>query len=418
MQSLRRAKEISPAVCLHRIEAQIRDSLFYSSSPAILPHIMSNSSMKQSTQCVHAGGYDDATGGLTTPIFTATAYRYPNTQDEVYYPRYFNLPSQRAVAMKICALENGEDALVLSSGMAAITSTLLALLKSGDHAVFQNDLYGGTHHFVAHGLPRLGIQVSVAADAAGIAKKIRKNTRLIFIETPSNPLLKVVDIAAIAKLGAQHRITTIVDNTFASPINQNPLTMGMDIVIHSGTKYLNGHSDVNCGAVVSSKALIQQVTQSAASLGGTLDVNACYLLERGLKTLALRVKRQNENAMEIARFLKRQRKVIRVNYPGLTDHPTHEIALRQMRGFGGMLSFEIKGSSREVATVLKRLKYITPAISLGGVESLICLPCQTSHAKLSREDRRRLGISDTLMRLSLGIEDVEDLREDLEQAIG
>jgi cystathionine beta-lyase len=380
---------------------------------------MTNQATSKSTQCVHAGGYfDPRTGGVTTPIFTATSYAFPNPQNEVYYPRYFNLPTQRAVATKICALENGEDALVLSSGMAAITSTLLALLKSGDHAVFQNDLYGGTLHFVTHELPRLGIEISLANDAIEIGKLIRKNTRTIFIETPSNPLLKVVDIAAVAKLGKQHGIPTIIDNTFASPINQNPLQLGMDIVIHSGTKYLNGHSDVNCGAVVSSKTLIAEVTSSAAGLGGTLDVHACYLLERGLKTLALRVNKQSESAVEIARFLKKHRKVSRVNYPGLPDHPTYAIARRQMRAFGGMLSFELKGNASAAKRAVKRFKLVTPAVSLGGVESLLCLPCQTSHAKVSRAERMRLGISDTLMRLSVGIEDTQDLIEDLAQAIG
>ena len=378
-------------------------------------------SARKSTQCVHAGGYlDEKTGGLTTPIFTASAYAYPNASNEVYYPRYFNLPSQRAAAQKIAALENGEDAIVLSSGMAAITSTLLALLKPGDHAVFQDELYGGTHHFVTVELPQFGIEISRARNAAEMAGLVRKNTTLIYAETPSNPLLKLVDLAAVAKLAKPHGIVSITDNTFATPINQNPLDLGIDVVIHSGTKYLNGHSDVNCGAVVASKSLIKKVTERAASLGGTLDVRACYLLERGLKTLALRVKQQNENALTIARALQKHKQVAKVFYPGLPEHPDHAIAVGQMRGFGGMLSFELQsgGGGRDIEAVLKRFKLITPAVSLGGVESLLCLPCQTSHAKVTPDERKRLGISDRLLRLSVGIEDADDLIADIEQAIG
>jgi cystathionine beta-lyase/cystathionine gamma-synthase len=375
--------------------------------------------VKQSTQCVHAGGYvDEKSRGLTSPISTAAAYAYPNESNEVLYPRYFNLPSQRAVALKIAALEGGEDALVLSSGMAAITSALLALLKPGDHAVFQDELYGGTHHFVANELPQFGVEVSRAGNAAEIERALRKNTKLVFIETPSNPLLKIVDIAAVAKAARKQGAVSVIDNTFATPINQNPIGLGIDVVIHSGTKYLNGHSDVNCGAVIASKVLVAQVTQRAISLGGTLDVHACYLLERGLKTLALRVKQQSENALAIARALQKHKQVLKVFYPGLSEHPDHAIAAKQMRGFGGMLSFELNSGGRDLAAVLKRFKLITPAVSLGGVESLLCMPCQTSHAKLTPGERAALGISDRLMRLSVGIEDADDLLSDIEQAIG
>ncbi len=380
---------------------------------------MSSEKRKPATQCVHAGTYfDQHTRGVTSPIFTATSYGFPNPDNASLYPRYYNIPNQRVVAEKVSALEEGEDALVLGSGMAAVSSTLMALLKPGDHALFQSDIYGGTHHFVVDELPRYGIEVSFVdtPTADGFADQLRSNTRLLYIESPSNPLLRVVDIAELASLGKQRGLCTVIDNTFATPINQRPLAGGIDVVLHSGTKYLNGHSDVNCGAVVGSCEMIDQVRGVAINHGATLDVRACYLLERGLRTLALRVRQQNENALRLARFLQEHPRVATVNYPGLPDHPGHEIAARQMDGFGGMLSFEL-AEELPVATVLERFSLVTPALSLGGVETLICVPSQTSHSKMSPADRQRAGISDRLLRLSAGIEDAEDLIEDFAQAL-
>jgi cystathionine beta-lyase len=302
--------------------------------------------------------------------------------------------------------------------MAAISTVMLALLGAGDHVVLQKDIYGGTHHFATAEFERFGIDYSFAPnDAAGIENAVRTNTRIIYIETPSNPLLLITDIEAVARIGRSRNILTVIDNTFATPINQNPLDMGVDIVVHSGTKYIGGHSDICCGAVVASRPLIAKIKAVAANLGGNLNAGTCYLIERSLKTLAIRVERQNRNALEIARRLEANPNIDRVYYPGLKSHPGFDVAARQMRAFGGMLSFELQDGKIEPSRFLKKLALIRPAISLGGVESIICAPVATSHAKLSAEQRAGLGITDRLLRLSVGIEDVQDLIADLEQAL-
>jgi len=372
---------------------------------------------RQATLCIHAGTYaDECTGGVNSPIFTSTAYAYPNPANENVYPRYFNVPNQAVIARKLAALEQGEEGLVFGSGMAAISTLLLAHLKAGDHAIFQADLYGGTYHFVANELPRFGIEVSFAHTLAEFSALVRPKTRLIYVESPSNPLLRCVDLAAIAGVGKTHGLLTIIDNTFASPINQTPLTFGICAVLHSGTKYLNGHSDVNAGVVVSTREVIQKVAKCAVDHGGMLDAHGCYQLERGLKTLALRIRQHNENAGRLAAFLQKHPAVTKVLYPGLPDHPDHAIAARQMRGFGGMLSFELRDAAR-VNQVIDRFRVVTPALSLGGVESLVCVPSRTSHRTLSPEERHRIGITDGLIRVSVGIEDIDDLLEDFERAL-
>lgn len=366
---------------------------------------------------MHAGAYrDKATGAITTPIFTASSYAYPNPTDQNTYQRYFNVPNQRVVAEKLAALEGGEDALVFGSGMAAITTVLFALLKPGDHAVFQEDLYGGSYHFVAAELTRFGIEISFARGLGDFAALIRPNTKLIYVESPSNPLLRVVDLAVVAALANARGLLTVIDNTFATPINQNPLGLGISVVVHSATKYLNGHSDLNAGAVVASREIITRVRPCAVNHGGMLDAHACYMLERGLKTLALRVERQNANASRLARWLQQHPAVVRVNYPGLTEHPDHAVAARQMRGFGGMLSFELRDAA-QVNAVLGRLKLATAALSLGGVETLVTIPAKTSHVKMTAEERARVGIGDALLRVSVGIEDSDDIIGDFEQAL-
>lgn len=370
-----------------------------------------------STLCVHAGAYlDERTGGVNSPIFTSSAYAYPNPNGENIYPRYFNTPNQQVVARKLAALEKAEEGLVFASGMAAISTLLFSQLKPGDHAIFQNDLYGGTHQSVAVELARFGIELSFARTLEDFAAAIRSNTKTIYVESPSNPLLRCLDLAAVAELGRDSKVLTMVDNTFATPINQNPIELGMDIVVHSATKYLNGHSDLNAGVVVSSAKVIRQVARSAVNLGGMLDSHACYQLERGMKTLALRVKQHNENALRIARFLQSHPAVARVNYPGLPEHPDHEAAARQMRGFGGMLSFELH-EPRHVQELFARLRVAKPALSLGGVETLVCVPSLTSHVGLTPEERRQAGISDGLIRASIGIEDADDLVEDFRAAM-
>ncbi len=378
----------------------------------------SNHSLRPATLCIHAGTHlDPATGGACSPIFTSTAFAYPNPANENVYPRYFNVPNQRVIHRKLAALEQGEAALVFGSGMAAISTLLLTHLKPGDHAVFQADLYGGTHQLVTTELPRLGIATSFCRSADECAAALRSNTRLTYVESPSNPLLRCIDLAAIAALGRERGVLTIIDNTFATPINQNPIALGIDAVVHSATKYLNGHSDVNAGVVVSSASQIRALTETARLYGGMLEAQACYQLERGLKTLALRVRQHNENAGRLARYLQAHPAVARVNYPGLVDHPDHAIAARQMRGFGGMLSFELREPGR-VDALLSRLRVVLPALSLGGVESLVCLPSRTSHRKLSPVEREQVGISDGLVRVSVGVEDIEDLVEDFGQALG
>lgn len=372
---------------------------------------------RPATLCIHAGSYlDAATGGACSPVFTSTAFAFPNAANENFYPRYFNTPNQQVIARKLAALEHGEAAVVFGSGMAAIATLLLAHLKTGDHAVFQNDLYGGTLHFITRELSRLGVQVSWGGSAEDFATAIRPETRLIYVESPSNPLLRCMDLAAVAALGKSRGVLTFIDNTFATPINQNPLDHGFDAVVHSATKYLNGHSDVNAGVVVGSADLIRAVTASAVDFGGMLDAHACYQLERGLKTLALRVQRHNENAQAVAQFLQKHPAVAGVNYPGLPGHSSHKIAVRQMRGFGGMLSFELHEPAR-VNDLLARLEVVMPALSLGGVESLVCVPSRTSHRTLSPAERARAGISDGLVRVSIGIEDVDDLIADFDQAL-
>lgn len=369
-----------------------------------------------STQSVHAGTYHDReTGGACSPVFTSTAFAFPNAAEENFYPRYFNTPNQQVICRKIAALEHAESALVFGSGMAAISTLLLTHLQPGDHAVFQRDLYGGTVQFITQELQRLDVKVSWGSTPETFAAALRPETRILYVESPSNPLMRCVDLRAVAHLGREHGLLTVVDNTFATPVNQNPLTFGIDVVIHSATKYLNGHSDVNAGFVVGAEAMIRRVAGTAVNLGGMLDAQACVQLERGMKTLALRVERHNENATRVARYLAEHPLIERVNYPGLDSHPDHEIATGQMRGFGGMLSFELH-DSRLIDEILSHLRLIMPALSLGGVESLICVPSRTTHRTLTPPERARAGIGEGLVRLSVGIEDAEDLIGDLDQA--
>ena len=374
--------------------------------------------MKKDTRCVHSGtSVDPVTRGLNTPIYTSSSFEYLDVPENVY-PRYFNIPNQKTIIDKLCALENAEDGLVFSSGMAAITTVLFSLVNSGDHLVMQKDIYGGTHHFATAEFDRFGIEYSfVTGTIEEIEKAVRHNTRVIYVETPSNPLLFITDIEAVVRLAKSKNILTVIDNTFATPINQNPLDFGLDIVTHSGTKYIGGHSDICCGAALASKELIARVKTSAANFGGSLNAMTCYLIERSLKTLAIRVDKQNTNALQIARHLQANPMIQKVYYPGLEDHPGHDIARKQMKNFGGMLSFELDPAKIDPYRFLKNLKLITPALSLGGVETIICAPVTTSHQKMTDEARAELGITDSLLRLSVGIEDVDDIIADIDQAL-
>ncbi len=349
------------------------------------------------------------------PIFPSTACAFPNEANENFYPRYFNTPNQRVIEDKMAALEHGEAALAFGSGMAAISTLLFAYLKPGDHAVFQTDLYGGTFLLVRE-LARIGVAISFAGTAEEFTAALRPETKVLYVESPSNPLLRVIDLAAVAASGRHHGALTIADNTFATPINQNPIDLGIDVVLHSATKYLNGHSDLNAGVVISQRAVIERVTEAAINHGGLLDAHACFLLERGLKTLALRVRQHNENAATLAQFLQKHPAVAAVYYPGLPGHVGYEIASRQMRGFGGMLSIELRNSEK-LDDVMAGFRIIMPALSLGGVESLVCIPSRTSHRKMSPEERHRAGISDGLMRISVGVEDIDDLKEDFTRGL-
>ena len=354
--------------------------------------------------------------GIANPIFVSSAYDYEDV-DETLYPRYFNTPNQQAVTRQLALLEHAEEGVLFSSGMAAISTCLFSILRKGDHAVIQNDLYGGTYEALVNEFDRFEIESTFVdgTNAENLEKAIRPNTKLVFIETPSNPTLRITDILAVAGICRKQGIVSMIDNTFASPINQNPITLGIDIVTHSGTKYLGGHSDLCCGAALASKVLCDRIRHSALHFGGSLNGISCYLFERSLKTLALRVRQQNANAHAIAEFLAGHASISRVYYPGLKDHPGHTVAAAQMPGgFGGMLSFEVRG---DAPSFIEKLNLIRRAISLGGVESTVCIPSKTSHIKMSAEERRKIGITDQLVRLSAGIEDPEDLIYDIDQAL-
>ena len=373
--------------------------------------------MKKSTQAVRAGTRRDKNmGGLNTPLMSSSAIEYLD-DSEVRYPRYFNTLNHDVVAEKMSALECAEAGLVTSSGMAAISAILFGLLDNSDHVVLTEGLYGGTHALIVNELKRFGISFNFAAsDVESIAAACGTETRMIFVESPSNPLLTVVDLAAVADFAKPRGILTVIDNTFASPILQNPLVHGFDLVMHSGTKYLGGHSDLCCGTVNGSAALIAKVRDHAVTYGGCLNAQDCSLLERSLKTLELRVSRQSNNAAIIARQLDDNDRIKHVYYPGLDEHPGHATAARQMQGFGGMLSFELADDIDPISYI-RRLELVICAVSLGGVETTICQPVATSHQKVSEEERQRLGITDGLLRLSVGIEDADDISADLIQAL-
>jgi cystathionine beta-lyase len=367
--------------------------------------------MKKETQCVHSGGiFDPVTGGVNTPIYPSSAFEYIG-RDDVSYPRYFNTPNQRAIVEKLCSLEGAEDGVLFSSGICAFA-------QAGDHVVLMDELYGGTHAFATDTFARLGISHTFAATSAeAVCDAIRKDTKVVVIESPTNPLLSVIDIRKVGACCREKGVVSIIDNTFASPVLQTPLEFGMDVVVHSGTKYLGGHSDLCCGAALSSKEKTEAIRDLARRFGGTVNALTCYLLERSLKTLALRMERQTANAGAVAAFLARRKEMKRVYYPGLAEHPGHALARTQMTGFGAMLSFEIDETIVSADAFLERLKLIRPAVSLGGIETTICAPTKTSHAKMSAEERKRIGVSGGLLRLSVGIEHVDDLIGDLGQAM-
>lgn len=370
------------------------------------------------TICTHVGELqDEKYKGAVSPLYMATSYAYEDVEVK-RYPRYFNTPNQVALAQKMAALEHGEAALIFGSGMAAVSNALMAFLHKGSHVVLQNTLYGGTTNLIAEEFEKFGIEYSFAKDlkAESFAAVIKENTKVIYIETPSNPLLTITDMKAIAALAKEHGLVSMIDNTFASPVNQNPIDFGIDVVIHSATKYMGGHSDILAGCVISSEEKIDTIFQLAKNLGGNLSDYTVWLLERSIKTMGLRVKAQNKNAKKVAKFLENHPDVEKVYYPGLKSHPDHELAKSQMKGFGGMLSFELK-KGLDPSLFQKKLKLIKPSMSLAGVESTIVSPKLTSHALISAEERETQGIADGLLRFSVGIEEKEDIIGDIEQAL-
>ncbi|PWK19616.1 trans-sulfuration enzyme family protein [Xanthomarina spongicola] len=370
------------------------------------------------TICTHTGEIiDEQFKGAVSPIYMSTSYQFENV-DVKRYPRYFNTPNQEYLSKKIAALEHAEAAMIFGSGMAAVSTTFLAFLKAGDHIVIQNPLYGGTSNFVREELPKYGIEFTFTEgyQVSDFEKAIQPNTKLIHIETPSNPLLTITDIKAIANLAKSRNIVTTIDNTFASPVNQNPIDLGIDIVIHSATKYLGGHSDILAGAVAASEAHIKTIWHVGKNLGGSLSDFMVWMLERSMKTLGLRIKAQSKNAKKLAKYLNKHPDVKHVYYPGLKGHPEHKLAKSQMKSFGAMMSFELN-ENINASKFLESLQLIKPSMSLAGVESTMLLPALTSHALLSQEERNKLGISDGLIRFSLGIESKKDLIKDIEHAL-
>jgi len=380
----------------------------------------------QETEAVHGGV--DSTKKLrpvTTPIYQTSTFETTDNEEMLrvtgshqYYSRYGNL-TNTAAEKAIAELEGAESALLFSSGMTAITTTVLALLKSGDHIVSQREVYGGTTKFFSSWLPRLGIETTFfeMGDYEQLSRSILPKTKLIYVESPTNPTGRIVDMKKIAALGKQTGILTMIDSTFATPINQRPLEYGIDLVMHSGTKYLGGHADLLCGVIAGSHKIIDKVHETRNTLGGVMDPHAAWLLLRGIKTLAVRVQRQNENALRIAQFLSRHPKVRRVHYPFVEGHPDRALAMEQMHGGGGVVSFEVEGTGDDARRLSEALNLFTLATSLGGVESLVSIPVLSSHMMISAEHRQKMGVTEQMIRLAVGIENADDLIADLDQAL-
>jgi len=383
---------------------------------------------KPETITTHSRKIILANESVALPIYQTSNYRFESVQalehylegdDSLYlYSRYEN-PTLRAVQEKIAELEKGDCCYVFSSGMAAITSSIFAFIKAGDEVLASDSLYGRTQLFIENWLPRLGIKTRFipVKEFPDIDRYFTDQTRILYIESPTNPVLGIIDIEAAAAVAHKHGCVLLIDNTFASPINQNPITMGADVVLHSATKYMGGHSDIIAGASIFARENEKRMRDSIRTLGGTMDPLAAFLLERGLKTLAVRVERQNHTTSMLAQRLVEQGKVKKVNYPGLTTHPQHAVAAKQMRGFGGMFSFDLD-SYEAASRFIDKLKIIVHAGSLGGVESLATLPVLTSHYGQPPKNLEAAGISPATVRMSIGLEDPEDLWSDIQQALG
>jgi cystathionine beta-lyase/cystathionine gamma-synthase len=388
---------------------------------------MKKHEFRQETEAVH-GGKSTAkkNGPLTTPIYQTSTFEVTDMQEQVratptdrFYTRYGN-PTHTAAETAIAELEGTDAALLFSSGMAAITTSILSLVKAGDHIVAQRDIYGGVTKFLSQWLPKLGIETTFVDtnDIEQHERAIRRNTKILHIESPTNPTVRVVDLERIAALARKHGLITTIDSTFATPINCRPAEWGIDLVLHSGTKYFGGHSDLICGIAAGRRDLIEQIHGTRTTLGCCMDPHAAFLLLRGIKTLAVRVERQNQSALRIAEFLSQHSKVARVHYAMLKQHPDYAMAKKYMAGAGCVVSFEVEGSGRDACRVAEGLNLFTLAPSLGGVDSLVTIPVLTSHAMIAPDLRKKMGVTEQMIRLSVGIENVEDLIVDLEKGLG
>jgi cystathionine gamma-synthase len=387
---------------------------------------MKRRSRRPETAAVHgASELEKKNGPVSAPIYQTSTFEVTDndeqqrvTSTDRYYTRWGN-PTITAAEEAIAAIEDVESARVFASGMGAITTTIMALLKTGDHIVAQRDVYGGVMKFLSAWLPKMGIETTFVdtTDYAQHARAIRPNTKLLYLETPTNPTLHVVDMKKAAALARQHGLISMVDSTFGSPINQHPAEYGIDLIMHSGTKYLSGHADLTCGVIAGRRELIDQIHDTRTTLGNCMDPHAAWLLVRGLKTLAVRVTRQNENALRVAGFLEQHAKVKRVHYPFLKSHPQYAVAREQMSGGSGMVTFEVDGTGQDACRVSEAMRLFTLATSLGGVESLVSIPVLTSHAMISAEQREQMGVTEQMVRLSVGIENADDLIADLEHAL-
>jgi cystathionine gamma-synthase len=389
---------------------------------------MKQKARRPETAAVHgAADLEKKNGPVSTPIYQTSTFevadndeqqRVHEEKSDSYYTRWGN-PTNTVAERTMAALEGTEAALTFASGMGAITTTILGLLKAGDHIVAQRDLYGGVTKFLSQWLPRLGIETTLfdTNNYEQAAEAIRPNTRMLYLESPTNPSVRVVDLKKAIGLARQYRLISMIDSTFGTPINQHPAEYGIDLVMHSGTKYLSGHADLTCGVVCGSQQLMDQLWESRTALGNCMDPHAAWMLIRGLKTLAVRVARQNENALRVAEFLEQHAKVRRVHYPFLNSHQQYAVAREQMRGGGGMVTFEVDGTGDDARRVSEAMSLFTLATSLGGVESLVSIPVLTSHAMISAEQREKMGVTGQMVRLSVGIENAEDLIQDLERAL-
>jgi cystathionine beta-lyase/cystathionine gamma-synthase len=387
---------------------------------------MKRKTRRPETAAVHgAADLEKKNGPVTPPIYQTSTFEVTDNKEQQrvtttdrYYTRWGN-PTITVAEQTIAELEGTEAARTFASGMGAITSTVLAFLKAGDHIVSQRDVYGGVAKFFTEWLPKMGIETTFVdtTDYGQYEQAVRKNTKLLYLESPTNPALRVVDFKQAAALARKHGLISLIDSTFGTPINQRPAEYGIDLVMHSGTKYLSGHADLTCGVVCGRQGLMDQLWETRTTLGNCMDPHAAWMLTRGLKTLAVRVARQNDNALRVAEFLERHAKVRKVHYPFLKSHPQHAVARQQMSGGSGMVTFEVEGTGEAACCVSEAMQLFKLATSLGGVESLVSIPVLTSHAMISAELREKMGVTEQMVRLSVGIENADDLIADLERAL-